>query len=170
MDGRGVTQDDLRAVMRRWATGVTLVTAQHAGRPHGMTVSSFTSVSLDPPLVLVALERSSVTHRMVEQSEAFAVALLREAQIDLAERFAGRVPDTEDRFAGVAYRTAVTGAPIPDGCLATLDCRRRAAHPAGTHTIFVGEVLAVGGDPGGRPLLYYDRHYRRLHDALNGGT
>lgn len=170
MKGSSVAQDELRAVMRRWATGVTLVTAHDGRRPHGMTVSSFTSVSLDPPLVLVALERGAVTHRMVEASRAFAVAVLRHDQAELAERFAGRVADTEDRFAGVAHHTAVTGAPIPAGCLAYLDCRLHAAHPAGTHTVFIGEVLAVGGGAAGEPLLYYDRRYRRLKVARAAGT
>ena len=162
MAGKDVDPEILRSVMRRWATGVTLVTAHDGRRPHGMTVSSFTSVSLDPALVLVSLENATETRRMIEESGAFAVSILAEGQEDLAERFAGRVADGEDRFAGVSYETAVTGAPIPAGTLAYLDCRVLAAHPAGNHTLFIGQVAAAGFRQEGVPLLYYDRDYRRL--------
>jgi len=162
MAGKDVDPETLRSVMRRWATGVTLVTAHDGRRRHGMTVSSFTSVSLDPALVLVSLENATETHRMIEESGAFAVSILAEGQEDLAERFAGRVADGEDRFAGVSYETAVTGAPIPAGTLAYLDCRVVATHPAGNHTLFIGQVAAAGFRQEGVPLLYYDRDYRRL--------
>jgi flavin reductase (DIM6/NTAB) family NADH-FMN oxidoreductase RutF len=154
--------NELRGVMRYWATGVTLVTAQDGGRPHGMTVSSFTSLSLDPPLVLVSLENSARTHSMVTESGAFAVSILDEAQADLADRFAGRIPDAEDRFAGVTYETGPTRSPLPAGALAYLDCEVVASQPAGTHTVFIGRVVASGVRPGSGPLLYFNRNYRRL--------
>lgn len=157
-----VSSGQLRSVMRLWATGVTLVTSHDGGRPHGMTVSSFTSISLDPPLILVSLENGSRTHRLVRQSGAFAVSILEETQGDLADCFAGRVPDEGDRFAGVPYTTAETGAPIPKGCLAYLDCRLVSTHAAGNHTLFIGEVVAARVRRAGRPLLYYQRAYRRL--------
>ncbi len=112
----------LREVMRQWATGVTVVTSSHAGVQHGMTVSSFTSVSLEPPLVLVSLELSSRTHRLVSQAGAFAVVILAEDQQAVAERFSGGVPDYEDRFAGFAVEATPAGLPIPSGCLAWLVC------------------------------------------------
>jgi flavin reductase (DIM6/NTAB) family NADH-FMN oxidoreductase RutF len=158
----GVEADELRRVMRQWATGVTLVTAQDGGKPHGMTVSSFTSLSLDPPLVMISLENMARTHRMVTESGAFAVSILDEAQEDLADRFAGRIPDGEDRFAGVRYETARTGSPLPEGVLAYIDCEVVSSQAAGTHTVFVGRVVASGVRPGGQPLLYYNRNYRRL--------
>src|SRR3989304_9603813 len=108
-----VDAGELRGVMRQWATGVSLVTAQDGGRPHGMVVSSFPSLSLEPPLVLISLENNARTHRMVIESGAFAVSILDAAQEDLAARFAGRIPDGEDRFAGLAYETAPPGAPRP---------------------------------------------------------
>jgi flavin reductase (DIM6/NTAB) family NADH-FMN oxidoreductase RutF len=157
-----VDAEELRGVMRQWATGVTLVTAQDGGKPHGMTVSSFTSLSLDPPLVLVSLENSARTHRLVRESGAFGVAILEASQQDLADRFAGRIPDGENRFEGLEYETARTGAPIPRGALAYLDCEVVEIQPAGTHTVFIGRVVASGVRPGGKPLLYYDRNYRRL--------
>jgi flavin reductase (DIM6/NTAB) family NADH-FMN oxidoreductase RutF len=157
-----VDPEELRGVMRQWATGVTLVTAQDGGTPHGMTVSSFTSLSLDPPLVLVSLENTARTHRMVSESGAFAVSILEASQQDLADRFAGRIPDSEDRFEEVEYETARTGAPVPRGALAFLDCEVVDRQPAGTHTVFIGRVVASGVRPEGKPLLYYDRNYRHL--------
>lgn len=99
---------------------------------------------------------------MVEESGVFAVSILEESQADLAERFAGRVSDGEDRFAGVPYDTAATGAPIPAGCLAYVDCRVVSSHVEGTHTLFIGRVVAGGIRSAGRPLLYYSRGYRRM--------
>jgi len=154
--------DELRALMRQWATGVTLVTSQDGRGPHGMTVSSFTSLSLDPPLIMVSLERGTRTHDMVSQSGRFAVVVLRASQRELAERFAGAIPDAEPRFAGVTYETSPAGLPIPSGSLAYLDCEVEQSHPAGTHTIFVGRVLGGAASDGSDPLLYYNRAYRRL--------
>jgi len=148
--------------MRQWATGVTLVTATDAHGPHGMTVSSFTSVSLDPPLILVALERGARTHQMVEDVGHFAVVILRAEQRELAERFAGGVDDGGSRFEGVAYDLTAGGAPVPSDPLAYLDCQVVEAHPAGTHTVFLGLVTDGRAARAGSPLLYYNRNYRRL--------
>ncbi len=157
MDG-----DELRKVMRRWASGVAIVAAQAGGRRHGMTVSSFTSVSLEPPLVVISLENHSTTQGLVIASRAFAVNILDETQGDLAQRFAGGIPDGQDRFAGLTAEPGPSGSPILAGGLAYLDCRMTAAYPVGTHTLFVGEVVAAGIRQGGRPLLYFQRDYRRL--------
>lgn len=157
-----VEPEQLRLTLRLWASGVCLVTSHDRGQPHGMTVSSFTPISLSPPLVAVCLENTTRTNRLVHQSGVFAVSILHEAQADLADRFAGRIPDGADRFHDVSYTTAKTGSPIVDGCLAYLDCRLAASHPAGTHTLFLGEVLAAGRRPDGPPLLYFQRGYRRL--------
>lgn len=127
-----------------------------------MTVSSFASVSLTPPLVLVCLENSSRTNRLVQASGVFAVSILHESQADLADRFAGRVPDDTDRFAGIPFRTAGSGCPIVEGCLTYLDCRLVASHPAGTHTVFLGEVVEAVRRQDGAPLLYFQRGYHRL--------
>jgi len=154
--------EDLRALMRNWATGVTLVTARDGQGPHGMTVSSFTSVSLEPPWILVSLERGTRTHGMVEAAGVFGVSILDEDQRDLAERFAGRIGDSDDRFAGVEYDLTPTGVPIPRPTLAWFECRVVQAVPAGTHTLFVGEVLSGRQMREARPLVYYQRDYRRL--------
>src|SRR3972149_9474096 len=110
-----VSSDDLRQWMRQWACGVTLVTAQDGRGPPGMTVSSFTSLSLDPPLIMVSLEQGTRTHQMVRQGGHFAVVILRDDQQDLADRFSSGVPDNAPRFGGPPYRRAPRGAPGPAG-------------------------------------------------------
>ena len=157
-----LTGEDLRVLMRNWATGVTLVTASDGDGPHGMTVSSFTSVSLEPPWILISLERTARTHRMVEETRVFGVSILSEAQRELAERFAGRVADAEDRFTGVDFELTANGVPFVHGSLAFLDCRVVQAFPAGTHTLFVGEVLDGRQSQNALPLVYFQRDYRRL--------
>jgi flavin reductase (DIM6/NTAB) family NADH-FMN oxidoreductase RutF len=127
-----------------------------------MTVTSFTSVSLEPPVVLVSLEKTTRTHSMVQQTRVFAVSLLGQDQQELADRFAGRIPDQGDRFAGVEYQTGASGAPMPAGCLAYLDCRVAGTYSAGTHTLFLGEVIGAEIGRADLPLLYWDRAYRRL--------
>jgi flavin reductase (DIM6/NTAB) family NADH-FMN oxidoreductase RutF len=157
-----VSSDDLRQWMRQWACGVTLVTAQDGRGPHGMTVSSFTSLSLDPPLIMISLEQGARTHQMVLEGGRFAVVMLRADQQDLAERFSGGIPDAEPRFEGVPYRPSGANLPIPETHLAYLDCQVTESHPAGTHTVFIAQVIGGHGGDAGDPLLYYNRRYRRL--------
>lgn len=157
-----VSSDDLRTWMRLWASGVTLVTAQDGRGPHGMTVSSFTSLSLDPPLIMVSLEQGTRTHQMVRQEGRFAVIFLRADQQDLAERFSSGIPDHEPRFDGVPYQRSAGGSPIPDARLAYLDCRVVDSHTAGTHTIFVGHVTGGESSESDSPLIYFNREYWRL--------
>jgi flavin reductase (DIM6/NTAB) family NADH-FMN oxidoreductase RutF len=170
-----VDPDMLRAVMRHWPTGVAILTSRHGPQAHGMTVSSFTSISLEPPLILACVEHGVRTHGLIEQSGVFAISFLRDGQAWISDRFAGRETDKQDRFEGLNTYTAVTGAPILADNLGHLDCVVTAAHPAGDHTIFVAEVVsaAVGSawaKTGGNghahaglgPLLYFDRGYHRL--------
>jgi flavin reductase (DIM6/NTAB) family NADH-FMN oxidoreductase RutF len=154
--------EELRVLMRNWATGVTLVTARDGRGPHGMTVSSFTSVSLEPPRILVSLERATRTHAMVEESGAFGVVILEEGQVDLAERFAGRIGDGEDRFAGLDHDLTPGGIPIPRVSLAWFECRVAQAFSAGTHTLFIGEVVGGRQEREAHPLVYFQRDYHRL--------
>lgn len=148
--------------MRHWASGVSLVTSRVDDRIHGMTVSSFASLSLTPPLILVSLERTTRTHGMVGESGVFAVAFLAEDQRDLSDRFAGLSPDDADRFQEVPYSSTSNGCPVPEGCLAYLDCEVTDTHDAGTHTVFIGEV--TGGEVlrEAPPLLYHNRDYRQV--------
>ena len=154
--------EQLRLSMRAWVSGVTIVTASHAGERHGMPVSSFTSVALEPPLIIISLQTASRTHQLVSQANAFAVTILAEDQGELSERFAGRLGDAEDRLAGVETETLVTGAPFLKGGLAYLDCRVMQSIPLGTNTLFLAEVVAARGNGTGQPLVYHDRQYHKL--------
>ncbi len=150
--------------MRAWTSGVTIVTASHAGAQHGMTVSSFTSIALEPPLVIVSLQTDSRTHELVSQSNALAITILAEDQQELSDIFAGRVPDTEDRLADIETETLTTGAPLIKGGLAYLDCRVSQTIEVGTNTLFLAEVVSARGNGEGNPLVYHDQKYRTLSD------
>lgn len=127
-----------------------------------MTVSSFTSIALEPPLIIISLQTDSRTHELVSQAKAFAVTILAEDQQELSERFAGRAPDVEDRLAGIGTETLVTGAPFIKGGLAYLDCRVMQSISMGTNTLFLAEVVAARGNGAGQPLVYHDRKYHKL--------
>ena len=157
-----VSAQQLREVMRAWATGVTIVTAAHEGQTHGMTVSSFTSLSLKPPLVLVSLERGTRTHDLVVQSERFAVTILAHDQQELSNRFANSQTESEYRFGDVATHELVSGAPVLSDGLAFFDCKVTATHDAGTHTVFIGEVLVAETRAPEEPLLYFNQGYRSV--------
>ncbi len=157
-----VDPEALRQAMRRWATGVSIVTATHEGSVHGMTVSSFTSVSLTPPQVLVSLAQNTRTHALVKQSRRFAVSLLARGQEEISNRFAGRIPDEQDRMEGLETFRLLTGAPLIQGAIAYFDCRVIVTFTSGTHTLFIGEVLAAQSREDGEPLLYYNRDYHTL--------
>lgn len=150
-----------RQVLGHFGTGVTVVTALDRGEPIGFTAQSFTSVSLDPPLISVCPSRRSVTWPRMGQAGAFCANVLSSDQEELARAFAVR--DT-DRFAGVEWAPApVTESPILAGVLAWVDCRVHAVHEAGDHLIVVGAVLGLGHDDEGRtPLLFYRGGYGRF--------
>ena len=159
-----VDPNDLRLAMRRWVTGVTIVSVEYQGIQHGMTVSSFTSVSLEPPTILVSLERVARTHGLVLKAGSFGVTILSTEQEEVSDRFAGRKTEYENRFLNLKTHTLVSNAPFIDGGLAFFDCRVISTLDSGTHTLFVGEVLAVEFEDGEEPLLYYNQQYRRLRD------
>lgn len=150
-----------REAMSRFASGVTVVTAKRAAERFGITASSFVSVSAEPPLVLVCMARGLLTHAAIEHTGSFAVNILGIHQLEVGRRFAGLTPETGDRFTGLSWSTGVTGAPLLDDSLASLDCRLHATHDGGDHTIFVGEVLEARVSGGEAPLLYHNRLWRR---------
>lgn len=157
--------DQLKDVLRFWTTGVTVVTASHQGSQHGMTVNSFTSLSLEPPLVSISLEKATRTHQLVMQAGRFGVSILAAGQQELSNRFAGRESEQSNRFEGVDIFTLETGSPLLRQAIAYFDCRVSVTHDAGTHTIFISEVLAAGTPPEGQdeqPLVYFNRAYRKL--------
>jgi flavin reductase (DIM6/NTAB) family NADH-FMN oxidoreductase RutF len=152
-----VSADDFKRALSRWATGVTIVTSRAGERVHGMTVSAFSAVSLDPPLVLVCAERSSNTLPLIESGRVFAVNVLARDQEALSGRFASK-RDEWRRFEGLEYDAGPTGAPLLRGAVANIDCRVIGAHEHGDHVVFIGEVQEVRiGD--GAPLLYYSGGY-----------
>ncbi len=155
-----VTPDEFRDVLGRWASGVTIVTSRAGDRVHGMTVSAFSSVSLDPPLVLVCADKSSDTCALIAESGVFAVNILASEQDALSQRFATQ-RDEHRRFEGLALESAVTGSPLLPG-LASLDCTLVGSHDAGDHVIYVGRVEALRRFTDGEPLLYYCGAYRTL--------
>lgn len=155
--------ESLRIAMRQWASGVSVVSAIQNEVRHGMTVSSFTSVSLNPPTVLISLQKETRTHDFVRDSGFFAVTILSQGQQDISDRFAGRVPE-ENRFENIETFSMISGAPLLKKGLAFFDCRVTAAHDSATHTVFIGEVLAAESVNKGKPLLYYNRAYHRLQE------
>ena len=154
--------DQLRSAMRAWTSGVTIVTAFHNGERHGMTVNSFISIALDPPLIAISLQTASRTHDVVARAGTFGLTILAASQQQLSERFASRSTTMGERLDGLEFDTLVTGAPLIRGGLAYLDCRVTQSIPCGTNTLFIGEVVAVRGDDHDAPLVYHDRAYHRL--------
>lgn len=152
-----MTQGDFRQAMRRFPTGVTIVTTLLDGKPKGFTANAVTSVSAEPPTILICVNRQSRTHPLISQAGRFCINLLRLEQRDIAERFATR--DETDPFETVPYSRGATGAPILAGVLAYLDCELSEEYSAGTHTIFIGTVLA-SGFADGSPLGYFNASYR----------
>lgn len=150
-----------RQVLGHFGTGVAVVTAVDENGPLGFTAQSFTSVSLDPPLVAVCPSRLSLTWPKIQAGGAFCVNVLASGQEAVARAFAAR---PTDRFAGVGWAPSpVTGSPVLAGALAWVDCRVEAAHEAGDHLIVVGMVVALGiGEGEGVPLLFYRGGYGRF--------
>lgn len=152
---------ELRRLMGHFVTGVVVVGSIRPGdeSPCGLTANSLASVSLEPPLVLVCVDRNSDSHDCIRDSGFFSINILGADQERISRRFASW--ELEDKFTGVDYRTEVTGAPILTKSLAWLDCRLWANYDGGDHTIFVGEVVA-GDAVDEAPLLYYRGGYGRF--------
>jgi flavin reductase (DIM6/NTAB) family NADH-FMN oxidoreductase RutF len=152
--------DDARfkLAMSHFASGVTVVTTERDGTPYGMTVASFASLSLHPPLVLVCIEKSVKTHDAIAAAGSFGVSILANSQADISGRFASK---SEDKFSGVKVRTGELGIPLIEGAICTLECRVHGQLPGGDHTIFIGEVVDARTSEA-EPLVYYRSGYRQL--------
>ncbi|MGI9035707.1 MAG: flavin reductase family protein [Pyrinomonadaceae bacterium] len=156
-----ISKDEFRHALARFASGVTVVTTRDkSGRLHGITVSAFSSVSLEPPLILVCIEKIAGSHTAFEQSEFFNVNILDETQQHFSDRFASHLPN---KFDGIEYFETDKGLPFLTDALAHLECRLSYAHAGGDHTIFVGEILAATARDG-KPLIYFHGNYRKLKD------
>jgi len=159
-----VQPDVFRRVMGHFVTGVTVVTALDDGRPAGITVNSLSSVSLEPPLVVIALDRRRIMTPILWAAGRYGVNVLAEDQQTLADCFAGAaVEPGREAFCGASWHPGLTGVPLLDGAIATLECTVVETFPAGDHDLFIGRVEALEArihDP--MPLLYYRRRYLRI--------
>jgi flavin reductase (DIM6/NTAB) family NADH-FMN oxidoreductase RutF len=154
-----VTSAEFRHACGRFATGITIASVLDAnGAPHGLTVSSFASVSLDPPLILICLGHDVSVIDHFRAANKFGINVLAEGQQDLSDRFARK---GQDRFDGLEWYAGETGVPLLTGVLAALECRTCQRFTAGDHDIFVGEMLAAGVSDG-EPLIYFASQYREL--------
>lgn len=156
-----VSPDAFRNALRRFASGVTIVTVAAADELHGMTASSFASVSLTPPLVLVCLDKTSRTLTLVAETGSFAVNLLRADQQEASRAFAR--PGVKP-FASIPHRRGLNGAPVLDDAIAVLECTTYRVFEAGDHEVVLGEVTAATVATGD-PLVYYDGAYRSLRST-----
>lgn len=148
-----------KQVMAQWSSGITVITSTADANWQGITANSFASVSLNPPLVSVSIDKKLYIHSVIEQSGAFAANILNAEQVEWGKLFAGFFPEIEDRFAGIPCEIAVTGSPILPGVVGWVDCQVRHVYEAGDHTIFVGEVVAGGTPFVAPPLAYHSRSW-----------
>ncbi len=154
-----VDPHEFRQLLGRFATGVTVVTTRDAAqRPYGMTASSLSSVSLEPPLVLLSVEKIAKIHAVLLAAPHFVVNILAADQETLSRRFARK---EDDRFDGIGYTESPDGIPVLDGVLAHIECERWALHDAGDHTLLIGRVTG-GRALDGRPLCYFRGGYTGL--------
>lgn len=156
-----VTPDDrrFRDVFGHFATGVTIITAMDRDEPVGMAANSFTSLSLDPPLVLFCVADSSSTWPRIESADRFAINILGEEHESVSQLFALK---GADRFSTVSWRSGVSGAPVLDEAIAYIDCEFEAKHPGGDHKIIVGRVLDLDMREDARPLVFFKGLYRKI--------
>lgn len=147
-----------KLAMSHFTSGVTIVTTEHNGTPYGMTVASFASLSLHPPLVLICIEKSVKTHEAILGAKKFGVSILGADQAWLSNKFASR---SDDKFSGVEVEQGELGVPLIAGAICQLECNLHEQLPGGDHTIFVGEVVhARTAD--GTPLVYWRSSYRQM--------
>jgi flavin reductase (DIM6/NTAB) family NADH-FMN oxidoreductase RutF len=155
-----------RQVLGRFATGVTVVTVRQGDLMRGMTANAFSSVSLDPPLVLVSVDKKADTHALMMETGAFCINILAAHRREWSDWWAGRAPKDQDQFLDKPYTTKATGSPVLEDCIGYIDCKVWASYDGGDHTLFVGEVqeAAINDDPELKPLLFFASQYRKLHD------
>jgi len=155
-----VDQLEFRSVMGHFATGVTIVTTHDGdGKISGLTANAVASVSLEPPMVLVCVDKKSDSYPMFGASQAFAINILSNGQETLSRRFA---KSGGDKFTGIGFRIGVSGSPILNDTIAFLDCQVRYEFDAGDHTIYIGEAVDIAVSSDSDPLLYFRGGYRNL--------
>ncbi len=156
-----VDASSFKQVLAQFASGVTIVTTTHDGAPYGMTVAAFSSVSLDPPLVLVCIGKSATSCDPIRVAGRFAVHILATTQEHLGTRFSSKNTMAE-RFEGLPYSLGETGVPVIEGSLAHVECEMAEAYEAGDHWIYVGRVMSANARSDGEALLHFRRAFRML--------
>ena len=165
----GFSSSDLRSVLGAFATGVTVITSRSGEHAYGMTANAFSSLSLDPPLVLVCVISGTVGAATIERNRAFAVNILGADQEPISRYFSWKDrPRGAGAFEEIPHLTAVTDCPVLEGVAGFLDCRLADSHEAGDHLIFIGEVVAIGVDHEVEPLLFHHGRYRRAAGEERG--
>ena len=166
-----VNREDFKRAAATFPSGVAVVTSGHGALVHGITVSAFSSLSLDPPQVLVCVSRWSKLNEIVLASNKFAVSILAADQAHLSELFAkpGREPVNSFADIEVPHQLGTSGSPMIAGSAAFFDCSVVMACESGDHSVFFGDVLMVGVDSAKEPLLYFNREYRKMVDAQEAG-
>jgi len=157
-----LTKDEYRRLIGCFATGVTVITIARGEEVRGMTANAVTSVSLEPLLLLVCVDKNTITHQFLEDSAAFAVNILAEDQEQISRALASRDSEDARRLVGYQYRPGQTGSPILEGCMAYLECRVTEVFPGGDHSIFIGQVEGGSILRDVSPLLFYRGKYGRL--------
>ena len=158
-----INPEELRRAMRHWPTGVAVASSLDGETRHGMTVNSFASVSLDPPLISVAMAKITQTFQMTRRSGVFGITILNQDQKEISDRFAGRDSEHQDRFAGLETFTLATGVSFLVGGLAFLDCQVAEMVDVGVNTVVIGRVVASSNqEHPGEPLLYFNRSYHQM--------
>jgi len=158
-----VTGEELKENMRRWATGVAIVTSVDNMEKHGMTVNSFISISIEPPMICVTLANDTRTKKMVEKTNVFGVTILSDLQEEIANRFSGRIADIEYRFQELDFFTMESGVPFISGGLGFLDCVVKYTYVMKNSTLFIGEVISTKNNSG-TPLIYHNRKYHQIKE------
>lgn len=148
-----------RRILGKFATGVTVASTKIGDETWGMTANAVTSLSLDPPLVILCVQKDSQSLDKFKDGGCYALSILAADQQELSDRFAFKGPKD---FSGLDTKTAETGAPILNGSLGWVDCKLKEILPGGDHDIFIGEIVAGEAPEGGEPLLYYGGKYAKL--------
>lgn len=157
-----IDPQELRHILGHFATGVTVITTRDlAGAPFGLTANAFTSLSLNPPLILICVDKAAQCYSCFAGSNVFTVNFLSEDQQEISRRFATK---GADKFAGLGWREGANGAAVLDGAIGYLECKIAQSYEGGDHTIIIGEVLN-GFASGDRPLLFFRGKYQRMPNA-----
>lgn len=157
-----VNPDTFKKVLGSFATGVTIVTFRDEMTYHGLTVNAFSSVSLDPPLVLVCVKKDSTSHAMMSRTDGFVVNILSDLQQDLAWKFANPRLSSQERYENIAFATNTRGIPVFADNLASLECKITEGLQGGDHTIFLGQVENATYSEDRKPLVYYRSEFHDL--------